>query len=186
MGDSSNQRRSLERPDTTSKSSYQISQGIADKSTDLDASSDEQFAHHEGYNNTGIDAADMLRLGKKQEVKRNFNLWSSIGFVAIYMATWEFVLITMSVGFTNGGFAAMFWCYVTTTVSYAAVVASLAEMASMAPTSGGRLEKRWMRWMYADPNVFSSGQYHWVSEFAPPSYQKVRRLMQLLPFSSID
>lgn len=32
------------------------------------------------------------------------------------------------------------------------VAASLAEMASMAPTSGG--------------------QYHWVSEFAPPKYQK--------------
>lgn len=33
------------------------------------------------------------------------------------------------------------------------VVVSLAEMASMAPTSGG--------------------QYHWVSEFAPPRYQKI-------------
>ena len=33
------------------------------------------------------------------------------------------------------------------------VVLSLAEMASMAPTSGG--------------------QYHWVSEFAPPNYQKL-------------
>jgi amino acid transporter len=33
------------------------------------------------------------------------------------------------------------------------VVLSLAEMASMAPTSGG--------------------QYHWVSEFAPPEYQKL-------------
>lgn len=33
-----------------------------------------------------------------------------------------------------------------------AMIASLAEMASMAPTAGG--------------------QYHWVSEFAPPSFQK--------------
>lgn len=38
-------------------------------------------------------------------------------------------------------------------VGFSFVMASLAEMASMAPTSGG--------------------QYHWVSEFAPPQYQKV-------------
>ena len=109
--------------------------------------------HGHGYGNTRTDSKDMMRLGKKQEFKRNFNLWSSIGFVAIYMATWEFILITLSIGFTNGGYAAMFWCFVTTTLSYSAVVASLAEMSSMAPTSGG--------------------QYHWVSEFAPPEYQKV-------------
>lgn len=101
---------------------------------------------------TGQDARDMQRLGKRQQFKRNFSLWSALGFVAIYMATWEFVLVSLSVGFTNGGFAGLFWCYVTTTAAYSAVVASMAEMASMAPTSGG--------------------QYHWVSEFSPPAYQK--------------
>ncbi|PNH45154.1 hypothetical protein VD0004_g2653 [Verticillium dahliae] len=102
---------------------------------------------------TGQDWRDMQRLGKKQQFKRNFSLWSALGFVAIYMATWEFVLVSLSVGFTNGGFAGLFWCFITTTAAYSTVVFSLAEMASMAPTSGG--------------------QYHWVSEFSPPSYQKV-------------
>lgn len=37
-------------------------------------------------------------------------------------------------------------------ICYSSIVASLAEMASMAPTSGG--------------------QYHWTSEFAPEKYQK--------------
>ncbi|KAM0542654.1 hypothetical protein ACHAPJ_012686 [Fusarium lateritium] len=107
----------------------------------------------DGFHNDHQDHLDMQRLGKKQQFKRTFSLWSSIGFVAIYMATWEFVLISLAPGFTNGGYAGVFWCFVTTTTAYSAVVASLAEMASMAPTSGG--------------------QYHWVSEFSPPSYQKV-------------
>ena len=94
--------------------------------------------HPNGLTNTAQDALDMQRLGKKQEFKRNFSLWSSIGFVAIYMATWEFVLVSLSVGFTNGGYAGLFWCFITTTAAYSTIVASLAEMASMAPTSGGQ------------------------------------------------
>ena len=90
-----------------------------------------------GLRNTAQDAQDMRRLGKAQQFKRNFSLWSSIGFVAIYMATWEFVLVSLSVGFTNGGYPALFWCFITTTVAYSTIVASLAEMASMAPTAGG-------------------------------------------------
>ncbi|KAH9907150.1 amino acid/polyamine transporter I [Xylariomycetidae sp. FL2044] len=113
----------------------------------------EQWDPTSGDEFLGQDAADMRRMGRKQEFKRNFRLWSSLGFVAIYMATWEFVLVSLSVGFTNGGYAGLFWCWITTTVAYTAIVASLAEMASMAPTAGG--------------------QYHWVSEFAPPGYQKL-------------
>jgi choline transport protein len=68
------------------------------------------------------------------------------------MATWEFVLVSLSAGFINGGFAGLFWMFLGTVICYSSVVASLAEMASMAPTSGG--------------------QYHWTSEFAPPGLQK--------------
>lgn len=87
-----------------------------------------------------------------QEFKRNFSFLSALGFVSVYMATWEFVLVSLSVGFSNGGYAGLFWCFLTTVTCYATVVASLAEMESMAPTAGG--------------------QYHWVSEFAPPQYQR--------------
>lgn len=102
---------------------------------------------------TTEDMRDMRRLGKKQEFRRNFQFLSTLGFVSIYMATWEFVLVSLSVGFANGGFGGLFWCFITTVLCYSTIVASLAEMASMAPTAGG--------------------QYHWVSEFAPPGAQRV-------------
>lgn len=102
-----------------------------------------------GNNN---DLADMHRLGKKQEFKRNFNFLSTLGFISIYMATWEFVLVSLAIGLWNGGFAGLFWTFIGTIICYSSVVVSLAEMASMAPTAGG--------------------QYHWVSEFAPASCQK--------------
>lgn len=105
-----------------------------------------------GWGETQNDALDMQRLGKKQEFKRNFGFLATLGFVSIYMATWEFVLVSLSVGFADGGFAGLFWTFIGTVLCYATIVASLAEMESMAPTSGG--------------------QYHWVSEFAPPQYQK--------------
>ena len=69
------------------------------------------------------------------------------------MASWEFILTSLSVGFANGGFGGLFVCFIVTITCFLSVVLSLAEMASMAPTSGG--------------------QYHWVSEFSPPAWQKV-------------
>src|SRR4051794_9536905 len=52
----------------------------------------------------------------------------------------------------NGGTAGLIWGYLIVWIGYMLVFATIAEMASMAPTSGG--------------------QYHWVSEFAPRSSQK--------------
>lgn len=57
-----------------------------------------------------------------------------------------------SQGLENGGLAGLFWSYIWTFFGMGLVNISLAEMASMAPTSGG--------------------QYHWVSEFSPPGAQK--------------
>jgi hypothetical protein len=112
--------------------------------------------HDEASDSTfsDIDGKDMLRLGKKvsrlekmlrsfslalqQEFKRKFGFWSALAFVSVYMGTWEFVLVSLSLGFSNGGFAGLFWIYIPTCMCFASITASLAEMASMAPTSGGR------------------------------------------------
>jgi choline transport protein len=110
------------------------------------------LAYESVLGNTSEDIRDMTRLGKKQEFKRNFDFMSTLGFISIYMATWEFVLVSLSAGFTNGGYGGLFWTFIGTVICYSTIVASLAEMESMAPTSGG--------------------QYHWVSEFAPEKYQR--------------
>lgn len=89
----------------------------------------------EEWGDTANDLRDMQRLGKTQEFKRNFTFISALGFVSIYMATWEFVLVSLSVGLSNGGFAGLFWCFITTVICYASIVASLAEMESMAPST---------------------------------------------------
>ncbi|TGO17175.1 hypothetical protein BTUL_0020g00620 [Botrytis tulipae] len=68
------------------------------------------------YGETQNDVNDMLRLGKKQEFK-NYR--------------------SLSVGLINGGFAGLFWVFIGTVICYSSIVASLAEMESMAPTSGG-------------------------------------------------
>ncbi|CAK1361246.1 uncharacterized protein RHO25_005156 [Cercospora beticola] len=102
---------------------------------------------------TRNDQKDMSRMGKKQELRRNFRGLSTIAFVVILQGTWEVLLAASYQGMYSGGLAGLFWSYVWTFCGFSLVVVSLAEMASMAPTSGG--------------------QYHWVSEFAPAKYQKL-------------
>ena len=59
------------------------------------------------------------------------------------MASWEFILVSLSVGFANGGFGGLFVCFIVTVTCFFSVVLSLAEMASMAPTSGGQYREYW-------------------------------------------
>ncbi|KAJ5579983.1 GABA permease [Penicillium hispanicum] len=99
-----------------------------------------------------LDDNDMHRMGKVQELKRNLRPLAALSFASVLQATWEFILISNSDGLENGGLPGMFWSYVWTFVGFGFIIASLSEMASMAPTSGG--------------------QYHWVSEFSSPRWQK--------------
>ncbi|KAJ4392761.1 hypothetical protein N0V91_011276 [Didymella pomorum] len=108
--------------------------------------------HGAALGGTSHDAQDMYRMGKKQELRRNFRLVSIVGFVVVLQSTWESALLSAYFGLFNGGTAGVIWMTVITWFFVMAMIASLAEMASMAPTAGG--------------------QYHWVSEFAPPSFQK--------------
>ncbi|KAK4546636.1 hypothetical protein LTR36_001853 [Oleoguttula mirabilis] len=101
---------------------------------------------------TEHDKFDMTRMGKKQEMRRVFRQFSILSFTCVIMATWEFLLTASSQGLVDGGLSGLFWSYIWTFIGFGLIIASMAEMASMAPTSGG--------------------QYHWVSEFAPPQCQK--------------
>ncbi|KAK8127243.1 amino acid transporter [Apiospora sp. TS-2023a] len=98
------------------------------------------------------DRRDMHRMGKTQELKRNFRFISIFGFTMILMQSWEAIFSLGVIGLTNGGTAGYIWMYLVSWIGFIFVNLSMAEMASMAPTTGG--------------------QYHWVSEFAPRKYQK--------------
>ncbi|KAH7381576.1 putative GABA permease [Pyrenochaeta sp. MPI-SDFR-AT-0127] len=101
---------------------------------------------------TKHDERDMYRLGKEQELKRSYRPLSALSFAVVLTAIWEYLMVACTQGLIDGGTAGLFWSYIWTFVGFTFVEMSLAEMASMAPTSGG--------------------QYHWVSEFAPPQYQQ--------------
>ncbi|RDI88013.1 hypothetical protein Vi05172_g2063 [Venturia inaequalis] len=101
---------------------------------------------------SNVDSRHMFRMGKEQQFNRIFRKSTMIMFTSMIQGTWEVVLLANTAGLVNGGLAGLLWGYVWTCVGFIAIVMSLAEMSSMAPTNGG--------------------QYHWVSEFAPRKYQK--------------
>ncbi|KAK6394261.1 hypothetical protein LTR95_019577, partial [Oleoguttula sp. CCFEE 5521] len=115
-------------------------------SSDAASSLDAKQSNH-------ADVRDMARMGKPQEMQRNFRFFTMFGFTAILTASWEGILSTAALGLGNGGSAGLLYTNLATWIGFIAVYASLGEQGSMAPTSGG--------------------QYHWVSEFAPRKYQKV-------------
>ncbi|KAK5109723.1 hypothetical protein LTR62_006563 [Meristemomyces frigidus] len=104
------------------------------------------------WRGTDEDRLQMKVLGRVQETRRMFTFVSMLGFGSTLMVTWEVILANLFAILTNGGTAGMFWGYLIVVTGYVFVYLSLAEMSSMAPTSGG--------------------QYHWVSEFAPPNAQR--------------
>ncbi|MCJ1322631.1 hypothetical protein MMC15_007980 [Xylographa vitiligo] len=105
------------------------------------------------FHGTSADDHEMRSMGRHQELNRNFHFISILGFACTLMSSWETTLTTITFGLLNGGPAGLVWGYVIVFAGMLTVFASVAEMASMAPTA--------------------AGQYHWVSEFAPPKFQKI-------------
>ncbi|MCJ1465810.1 hypothetical protein MMC07_004429 [Pseudocyphellaria aurata] len=97
------------------------------------------------------DEHEMALLGKKQQLRRNFGFVSIIGFSCTLMITWEGLLVVFTYGLGNGGPAGLVYGFLFCWLGYLSVVASMAELVSMAPTAGG--------------------QYHWVYLFAPPQWR---------------
>ncbi|KAK3687733.1 amino acid transporter-like protein [Podospora appendiculata] len=98
------------------------------------------------------DNATLARLGKKPVLKRNFGFITILGFSCTVLVTWEGVLSLFLVGLSNGGPGGLVYGYIVVWLGTISVFATLSELTSMAPTSGG--------------------QYHWVSLMAPPSSRK--------------
>jgi len=88
------------------------------------------------------DAAAMKRMGKDQQLVRQFRLFSISSFVAIATATWEIGLFTIGQSFVDGGRPELIYSTMWNFICFAPIYLSMAEMASMAPIAGA--------------------QYHWV------------------------
>ncbi|KAJ5512923.1 hypothetical protein N7463_002475 [Penicillium fimorum] len=121
---------------------------------------------------TAQDKQDMWRAGRDQELNRNFRFLSVLGFTAVLMCTWEAVLFGSSYGLTNGGRGGMIYTYLGGLAGFSFVILSMAEMASISDVLTILDDLRPLTLLY---DIFraplSGGQYHWVSEFAPPSSQ---------------
>lgn len=102
--------------------------------------------------------------------KRGFGFWSTFGFTSLYIATWEYLLVSVYSGLVNGGFGGLVYEYIGTSICYFSVVLSLAEMASMAVSQAVPASNRALILKQSKPTA--GGQYHWVSEFAPPRMQR--------------
>jgi hypothetical protein len=106
----------------------------------------------DGYHGqfTRKDKRDMQRMGKVQELKRNFRSFSVMSFTIVLQNTWEVLLVQVNhiqfrsltrqltisssattQGLIDGGLAGLFWSYIWTFFGFSMVVISLAEMASM-------------------------------------------------------
>lgn len=120
---------------------------------------------YRGPDYTYEDQNDMRRLGKKQELRRNFRFTSILGFVAIAMGTWEVILSATAGGLTNGGTGGMVWMFVGSYFCFGTIVLSLAEMSSMAPTAGGQYRKLEARFLNRRSDTDDCAD--WASEFAP-------------------
>lgn len=80
---------------------------------------------------TAADRADMFRLGKTQELRRNFRFLTIFGFSMILMCTWEGYLSMATVGLVNGGTAGTIWMFFICWTGFLFINTSMAEMASM-------------------------------------------------------
>jgi amino acid permease len=118
---------------------------------------------------TDNDALDMARMGRSQELRRNFKSLSVFGLAITTMSTWMGMLFGNVFSLINGGLAGTIWIYFVSWLCTFSLAASLAEMASIAPTSGGQYRKSESYYFFLQQTIANSTTADWVSEFAPKS-----------------
>lgn len=84
------------------------------------------------------DKIDMYRMGKVQQMQRIFRLFPMFSFCMVLMASWEIALGASTISLFNGGTAGTIYMYIVCWIGFLAVYSSMAEMGSMAATSGGQ------------------------------------------------
>jgi amino acid transporter len=117
-----------------------------------EAKPDQSVATVEVDNALSQDDRDMIRMGKVQETRRLFGLFPLLGLTTIMLASWETTLPIFAYGLIDGGGPSVLYGFIFAFFGSLALCASISEMASIWPTSGG--------------------QYHWIALLAPPKLSK--------------
>ncbi|KAI1335306.1 putative amino acid permease [Xylariaceae sp. FL0016] len=97
-----------------------------------------------------LDARTAAILSKRHQISKNFGFTSMLSFSTTVLVSWEAFAVTFQGGLINGGPSTLVYGLIFSFFGSLATAASLAEMASISPTSGG--------------------QYHWVAVLAPARY----------------
>jgi amino acid transporter len=96
------------------------------------------------------DAAELERLGHKQELKRNFSMISMLGLAFAILNTWTALAASISIALPSGGASSVIWGLMVAGICNLCLAASLAEFLSAYPTAGGQYHwaaiVSWPRW----------------------------------------
>ncbi|KAK5110485.1 hypothetical protein LTR62_005837 [Meristemomyces frigidus] len=108
----------------------------------------------EGVNKgTMYDKREMSLMNKLQVFSREFGTTALLCFGLITNSSWPYAFFNMGLPLNNGGPAGMLWMTIVAAIGIFMCDLSLAEMASMSPSS--------------------AGPYQWTAELAPASCQKL-------------
>ena len=97
------------------------------------------------------DVDHLAQLGVKQELKRNFNMFSMLGLAFAILNSWTALSASLSLALPSGGATSVLWGLITAGICNLCLAASLAEFLSAYPTAGGQYHWvaiiSWKRWM---------------------------------------
>lgn len=109
------------------------------------------------------DVDHLAALGIKQELKRNFSMFSMLGLAFAILNSWTALSASLSLALPSGGSTSILWGLITAGICNLCLAASLAEFLSAYPTAGGQYHWvaiiSWKRWM-----PILSWTTGWVSE----------------------
>jgi choline transport protein len=100
----------------------------------------------------------MAQMGKRQQFKRRFNIFTIFGLSMTILSSWEAMGAALSAGFTAGGPVSLIYGLMFVFTGALAIASSIAEMASICPISGA--------------------QYHWTYMFAPKKWRVIVTYIQ--------
>lgn len=100
----------------------------------------------------------MEQMGKRQQLRRRFNVFTIFGLSITLLSSWEALGSALGVSMTAGGPVSVVYGLLFTFSGTLACAASVAEMASISPISGA--------------------QYHWSYLFAPESCKVIVTFIQ--------